>query len=365
MKKIQIALVSKETLPVYYIINEFMPDTVYLLGTEQTRGEMADIERVARLHGVECVRRTVPADDMRLCLRACEQIHAENGDDGEYCYNLTCGTKLMAFAALICAQSHHAKMVYTDTTKYVDFDTMANNPITRFLDTETIIALQGQRIKEKTVYAHNTECLECACDIRDFIRQHRKTYGVLANHYRSFQQLPREYDNQRGVRYERSANGEIRIEENDVEVFWSDYRYAFDMLFKGQWWETLVADAVKQWAGAEHDVWTNVVFNPAQKLYSENAKNEIDVLVNIDNVLLFVECKSGMFDQNNIYKLKSVRETYGSYKSKGVIIAFSRDNIKDGFEEKAKESNIHIIVPNRDLSNLPSLLDKIIKSQNA
>ncbi len=365
MKRIQIALVSKETLPVFYMINEFLPDTVYLLGTEQTRGEMADIERVARLHGVQHVaRRTVPADDMAACLQACEQIHAENGNDCQYCYNLTCGTKLMAFGALLCAQSHHAKMVYTDTTRYVDFDTMEHKPVTRFLDTETIIALQGQRIKEKTVYAYNKARLACACDIRNFIRQHRKTYGVLASHYRKYQQMPRVYDNY-SVHYERNEYDEISIMEGNVEVLWSDYKHVFDMLFKGQWWETLVADAVQRWAGTEHEVWTNVVFNPVQKLDSENAKNEIDVLVNINNVLLFIECKSGMFDQNNIYKLKSVRETYGSYKSKGVIVAFSRDNIKDGFEEKAKENNIHILVPNSDLSNLPALLDKIVKSQNA
>lgn len=35
-KNIQIALVSKETLPVFYIINEFRPNEVFLVGTEET-----------------------------------------------------------------------------------------------------------------------------------------------------------------------------------------------------------------------------------------------------------------------------------------------------------------------------------------
>lgn len=365
MKKIQIALVSKETLPVYYMINEFLPDTVYLLGTEQTKGEMTNIERVAKQHGVQRVeQRKVQANDMAVCMHACERIHAENGDDCEYRYNLTCGTKLMAFGALLCAQSHHAKMVYTDTTTYVDFDTMEHKPITRLLDTETIIALQGQRIKEKTVYAYNAQRTECAEEIKKFIAKHRKTYNVLANYYRKYQQIPRVYDNH-DVHYERSKNGSITIEENDVEVFYSDYPEAFKMLFEGRWWETLVGDAAYKWAGEGHEIWTSVIFNPTQTLSSENVKNEIDVLVNINNILLFIECKSGSFDQNNIYKLKSVRETYGSYKSKAVIVALNENNVKSWFEEKAKENNIHIIVPNGNLSNLPSLLDKIIKSQNA
>ena len=50
-KNIQIALVSKETLPVFYIINEFRPDEVFLVGTEETTGEMEQIERSAAKMG--------------------------------------------------------------------------------------------------------------------------------------------------------------------------------------------------------------------------------------------------------------------------------------------------------------------------
>ncbi len=364
MKKIQIALVSKETLPVYYMINEFLPDTVYLLGTEQTKGEMLNIERVAKQHGVQRVeQRKVQANDMADCMQACERIHAENGDDCEYRYNLTCGTKLMAFGALLCAQSHHAKMVYTDTTTYVDFDTMEHKSITRLLNTETIIALQGQRIKEKTVYAYNAQRTECAKEIKKFIAKHRKTYNVLSRYYRENGQMPEPYKDSE-IHCEPKLD-DITIKEKGAEVFYSNYPETFKMLFEGRWWETLVGDATYKWAGEGHEIWTSVIFNPTQTLSSENVKNEIDVLVNINNILLFIECKSGYFEQNNIYKLKSVRETYGSYKSKGVIIEFNPWYVKEGFEEKAKENNIHIIVPNGNLSNLPSLLDKIIKSQNA
>ena len=364
MKNIQISLVSKEALPVYYMINEFMPDCVYLLGTKETEIVAKNIEHVIQNNGMQCIKRVVLANDMASCKQACEQIHQENGDDCEYRYNLTCGTKLMAIGALLCAQSHNARIVYTDTTKYVDFATLEHKEITRFLGTDTIIALQGQKIEEKTVYSVNAQRTECAKEIEEFITSHRKTYNTLSRYYKDNDQLPSPFD-RREIHYERSNSGSIRIEENDVEVFYSDYPGAFKMLFEGRWWETLIADAVYKWVGEEHEVWTSVIFNPTQTSSSENVKNEIDVLVNVNNILLFIECKSGYFDQNNIYKLKSVRETYGSYKSKGVIIAFSWNNVKEGFEEKAKENNIHIIVPNRNLSNLPALLNNIINSQNA
>ena len=364
MKNIQISLVSKEALPVYYMINEFLPDCIYLLGTNETGNVAKNIERIIQKNGMQCIKRIVPANDMASCMQACEQIHQENGDDCEYRYNLTCGTKLMAFGALLCAQSHHAKIVYTDTTTYVDFDTMEHKQMTRFLDTSTIFELQGQKVKEKTVHTLDAQRTECAKGIRNFIINHRKTYGTLARWYRENKQLPRTFDYGE-IHYERNSSGSITIEEDNVEVFYSDYSDAFKMLFEGRWWETLVADAVYKWAGEEHEVWTSVIFNPVQNPSQENVKNEIDVLVNVKNTLLFIECKSGYFEQNNIYKLKSVRETYGSYKSKGVIIAFNRNNVKEGFEEKGRENNIHIIVPRHNLSNLPEMLDKIIKSQNA
>lgn len=363
MKKIQIALVSKEALPVFYIINEFTPDVIYLLATNETEYVTANIEKTVKRRGIECEKRIVPANNMNECRILCEQIHQENGNDCEYLYNLTCGTKLMAIGTLLCAQAHNAKIVYTDTTTYVDFETMEHKPITRFLDTETIIKIQGQKVKEKTIYKYNPLRTECAEEIKNFIINHRKTYSILSSYYRKNEQLPRIFHSDK-VHYERN-HGNIAIEEDDVEVFSSNYPETFKMLFEGRWWETLIADAVYKWTGEGHDIWTNVMFNPTENAPSENVKNEIDVLVNINNTLLFIECKSGVFSQDNIYKLKSVRETYGSYKSKGVIIAFNKNNVKNGLEEKAKENNVQIIVPKHDLSNLPSLLDNIINSQNA
>ena len=154
------------------------------------------------------------------------------------------------------------------------------------------------------------------------------------------------------------------VEYDDVEVFASDYHDAFAMLFEGRWWETLVADAVSRWADGRYEVWTNVRFEPKAEAERYD-KNEVDVLVNIGNRLLFVECKSGMFNQDNLYKLSSVSHTYGSYKSKSVIVSFRDNVIRPDLEEKAREMHVKLFVPNRQLSNIGVELDKIVKSLNA
>lgn len=364
MKKIHVTLVSKEALPVFYMINEFSPDFVYLVGTKETTVVMKRIERILQQRHIPSRRCMTSADDMVACADICEQqIHAFNGDDCEYCYNLTGGTKLMAFGAMKCAERHGARIVYTDTTSYVDIATMERKPITRMIDIDTVITLQGQKVKEKSVYRYDAQRTECAEAVRDFMATNIKAYNALMTHYSRYRQLPNPYENGK-VRYYR-AGGQIVVEYDDVEVFSSAYPGAFKMLFEGRWWETLVANAVARWAGADREVWVNVRFEPNEEAAKKNDKNEIDVLVNIGNTLLFVECKAGTFTQDNIYKLNSVCQTYGSYKSKGCIVEYHENCIKSGFGEKADDDRIKLIVPKRDFSDLSQQLDEIVQSLRA
>lgn len=362
MKKIQIALVSKEALPVFYIINEFGPNEVCLVGTKESSISIANIKRVAASMGIECQICLTKPNDMQDTMEVCEAIHTQNGDDCEYRYNLTGGTKLMAIGALLCAQSHKAEMVYSETKSYYDMKAMEWKPLTQMLDIDTIIRLQGQIVKDKTVYRYDEERTQCAKDIMAFEKSSPKLYHQLIDFYIKNNRAPKKSDGKPFVFYKEEGS----VKYNGRIVFESSYPKLYDMLFKGQWWETLVADAVAKWAESDCAVWTNVRFEPKKKEVGKNRdKNEIDVLVNIGNTLLFVECKSGWFDQNNIYKLSTVAKTYGSYKSQALLAVYSQQNIKPDLSEKAKEGNIKFLVPNESFSNVAEVLTGIVNSKKA
>lgn len=370
MKKIHIALVSKETLPVFYMINELEPDRVYLVGTNETIQYMETIEKVAQRKGIVCIQQTTSPNDMQETVDVCERIHESNEGD-EFSYNLTGGTKLMAFGALICAQRYKAQVFYTETTSYVDVNEMKRKHLTKMLDTNTIIKLQGQNVKNKQVYQFDPLRTECAKVIRDFVDNNNGAFSTLVSVYQNkINQAKKnkkelefnEYeDEENGISY-RYSDGRIVVRLNGVEAFSSDYEDALMMFFEGRWWETLVADEIAKWKDDDWEMWTNVTFRPNQKTFKD--KNEIDILVNIGNTLLFVECKSGFFNQDNIYKLNSVCQTYGSYKSKSCIIEYHENCVNQVLKEKAKDGKIGIIVPNRELSDLPSELDEIINALN-
>lgn len=133
----------------------------------------------------------------------------------------------------------------------------------------------------------------------------------------------------------------------------------------------LVADAVYKWAKGKYEIWTSVEFDQTTTKKELNwkqknsVKNEIDVLVNLGNKLLVLECKSGKFEQANIDKLSAICKTYGSYKSKGAIVAFSKDNVKDHLRQRAIEQKVEIVVPREDFSNFESEMNRVINSSKS
>ena len=101
---------------------------------------------------------------------------------------------------------------------------------------------------------------------------------------------------------------------------------------------------------------------------STKDKNEIDILVNLGTTFVMIECKSGNLMQNEIYKMDYVRNTYGSDKSKSVLVSFYP--VKNDLKEKAKDSQIDIICPrnyyvqSKVLKSIPIEMEKIIKQFN-
>ncbi len=68
--------------------------------------------------------------------------------------------------------------------------------------------------------------------------------------------------------------------------------------------------------------WDNDESDGAQTL------NEIDVLAMKDSIPVFISCKSGLFDANELYKLKTVASRFGDDYAKCVLVATSMERLK-------------------------------------
>ena len=92
----------------------------------------------------------------------------------------------------------------------------------------------------------------------------------------------------------------------------------------------------------------------------------MDVLLNNQQKLIFIECKSGNVTQNDIYKVDAVRETYGGDISLAVLASYYP--VEDSLQEKCKDLQINLFAPAyiddriHHLDTLPDWLEKLSNS---
>lgn len=368
MAKVHITLLGKEPLPVFYPIVEFHQKIVYLIGTEENKDIALSIGRVLSYLGIYYKSCEVAAYDILDTCRVCDEIHDKYAKDDEFLYNITGGTKPMAIGALITAKKHGSEIIYTNGSKCIDINTYESVDLQCKLDSEVLFIMQGQQIKEMENYAGNPMKILAAKKIMDLIVNDNKVYKDLSEYKEICAgNVPKNFSHKK-IRYA-NDNGHIVVEYEGATVLDVDFEDSDKLLFEGRWWETLVADALSKWSNGRFEILQNVKFkNKSDASESTKDKNEIDILVNLGTTFVMIECKSGNLTQNEIYKMDYVRNTYGSDKSKSVLVSFYP--VKNDLREKAKDSQIDIICPrnyyvqSKVLKSISIEMEKIIRQLN-
>ncbi len=374
MAKIQITILGKEPLPVYYAITEFDSDMIHLIGTKENRSIGKRIKSVVE-KSVPCKIHIVEAYNPTDMVNVCETIHSKSPND-EYIYNLTGGTKIMSLAAFSIAVKYGAKTIYTtQTNEIVDMQTYQITPMKCILSNENIFILQGQDLKSFDILnRHNADKVNCAKEIKEFIETNNKVYSNLSYYY-SFvykKNLHENIETDNRITLSKTTDG-LTVEKEGELLLQLSHPDAADLLFEGRWWETLVADALLTWSESldhPYEIWQNVKFSPKAEIvsYKDRDKNEVDILINIGTKILFIECKSGKITQDNIYKIDAVRSTYGGNMSKAVLTSYYP--IDEIIKEKAKELDIRLFAPEKlwqrsnFLDNINSQFKNIIERLN-
>lgn len=371
MTKIHISLVSKEALPVFYVIKMLKPDEVFLLTSVKYKDVAKRIKSILSEQEIICkIIDDIDAFDVTSVKSVCDTIHSKAGSDCEFSYNITAGTKPMAIGAYIAALNHKAKVYYTDSNRFLDLTTFKSEPFEMKVDLQTIFKFQGQELKECEVYKGEPQHVSTSNSILQFIRNNNKLYGKLRKLYDiQKQQHSLSHNCETENAGYRFKDGTLTITATGREVLVLNDAKAVELLFEGRWWEVLVAEAIRKWAVSQkeqYEVWRNVKFS-LRKSPSGLDKNEVDILLNLGNKVLFVECKSGTISQDNINKMSVIRQNYGSEKSVSMLISFYP--VRSDIREKAKELDIGIIAPDNangdSLSAIPHRFNKLIEKINA
>jgi hypothetical protein len=93
--------------------------------------------------------------------------------------------------------------------------------------------------------------------------------------------------------------------------------HLFNMLLNAGWFEMEVARHLSRWKHS-HEVRLNVMFPYVEG----NAKNEIDVIVNTGNRLMFVECKTHIHTLTDLDKFSKAVRNYGGTGCHALFVTF-------------------------------------------
>ena len=87
--------------------------------------------------------------------------------------------------------------------------------------------------------------------------------------------------------------------------------------------------------------------------------NEIDVMAMRGTVPVFVSCKNGRFDANELYKLNTVAERFGGKYAKKVLVSTSLDHLLSSVLIRSRMENMKILNV-EDIDNMTA--DELEKS---
>lgn len=356
--KHQIALVGGQILPIYVGIKEFNPHKVHFLVSDESKKGISLLKPL--IHEVTCIEHLCNPFDFYSIKSVCERIIEKADREDEISFNLTGGTKIMVLAAqaIIHEKGLSGFYINQDDT-LLELPDYKQKKINTELIVQEFFSLSGHNVysyNELSDFTPND--FKVIKTIESFANTNRK-YTPITNHFRKkYRKIPpsgkETLPNGVDMKWVRTSivavyNGKtiLNIASDNV----------IDLFFNAAWWEIVVAQEVSKWNKIKE-----ICINCELPFKTDNKimKNEIDVLINTGKKLFFIECKSGNVKQEDINKMRVIKEIYGGIISKSILV--SRFLPNPNILEKCKELDIEVfycIAFNRQVNSLQTLIPRL------
>lgn len=374
----QIILVGRRMDTALLGVKEFHPDVVHLLFTPSTDGVFRPMVRMLEAD-VQFEEHLIDPYDSAVIKECCRKIRSSLQAGDRLIYNLTEGTKIAAIAALSVAYEFSDEAVYySQEGEVITLPSLERRPNTARISNEEFTPLFGNELSSYKLASDILPVdVASAWNVKNFIENHQKTYQRIQRQFRSafsghIEKLPEFFKVEREHNMTVSTlGGQVVITDRGKVIFRDDNTLTTMLFFTGRWWEVIVSDIVYKWDLGRHarpsdsQVWRSVEFKGAT---AGRTKNELDILVNDRRRLVMIECKSGYIAQENIYKIDSVRETYGGDHSLGILVSYYP--LDEDLAEKCRNLGVLYFCPSRDseriscVRQLSAWLDRVIKNIN-
>ncbi len=374
MSKIHIALVGGQATPVYQGIVYTNPDKVYLICSELTYKDAMSIK--AQLPSLESniEVKKISDKDIREMEEATMQLLNEIPAEQAVSLNLSGGLKAwtIVFNNIFSKTRPNAQIFCLGQDGTV-FDITSDRSDEKVdFDMDAQFRLLGNEIASYTTFAEYTP--EDMAMLKKV-----KFWGFNGHYHKEFKDLTNEFMS----RTKDCEDQPITVTVKNSRLEWNpetktfdgnlldkkihfDCPHAWHILLNTGWFEVYVASLLAQFYPPE-DIRLNCVF----KTKSDALKNEVDIIVNQGKKLIFVECKTQVYNTTDVDKFASVVRTYGGLGSKALFV--TNTMMRDDAQEKCNDKGIATYYTARKDVNTPEertalmkqMLDTLINSWNA
>lgn len=340
--KHQITFVGGQLLPVLLGIKEFYPDKIHFIVSNESKSKIRLITPF--LKGKSFTENICDPFDFTSIKNVCEQILVKMGQNDDVQFNLTGGTKIMVLAAqsLIFEKNISGFYVNQDDT-FLEIPDYKIRKLTCEISVKDFFAISGHNLSSyKTIGDFSDEDFKVVDEIDQFLIINDKLAfqinSKIRKTYEKLSKIPLTGKLEINKLAIISWTGiSIKVELDGQEILKIQSPNVRSLFFHAAWWELIVAREISHWSKAKELLIQCELPFKADKL---TTKNEIDVLINLGGKLVFIECKSGLVKQEDINKMRVVRETYGGVISKSLLVC--RFMPTQNILEKCKELSIDV-----------------------
>lgn len=376
---LQISLVGGQPTPVYQGIVHLHPDKVMLVCSKETEKVAKTIKSQLPFYAAEDVTiRLISDNDFDTMSNEIADIESELVEDITLSLNLSSGLKIWTVLFYDVFRSKRSRCqtfcVGQDGT-FFDLKNSTSDEKVAF-DMDAQFKILGHQLDEYTPLTDYTsedfDVLNRVQSLGFGERTHYHLYKITEQFYAEYKEefgnVLLKYDFEVSFKYNR-LSWHADTHTFECKLGYNEYTFCSPhvehIVLNTGWFELYVARLIAKKYG-EDKVRLNCIFRNVKRL----PKNEIDIIVNTGSKLIFVECKTQIYNTTDVDKFRSAVRNYGGLGSKPLFVTYSQ--MKAEGLEKCNDHRIDTFyLDNPAYGNqkdkvdaLSSLLDKLNKNWN-
>lgn len=255
--------------------------------------------------------------------------------------NVTSGTKIWSILFFdIFKKLDSSEVIYIDQNNVIcDLKKMQNIDYQFTIpDTKRYLEIIGQNvIKCKKLEEFNQDDLRVAEQIEEIRKFDISEFNNLTKYLNSHPNV-QEYTTNKGslIKYdtlEKSFSIKVAKRNGTSREWKIKSPNAKYLLLNTGWFELKVAQILSKWQYSKEIILNCEFINKGGA-----TKNEVDIIMNTGTKLMFVECKTQVYNSTDMDKFATVIRNYGGLSTSRILITYEK--IKESVLEKCNESGI-------------------------